>query len=372
MNKQKDPQRLRIVHIISGDRWAGAEVQVYTLLSALATHHEVYALVLNEGELASRLKSAGVNVKIFDETSMSVWQILFEIRRALKSIQPNVVHTHRKKENVLGSVANKTATNAPSIRTVHGAPEFKITGLRKIENFIDWLCAKYLQHGIIAVSEDLKEKIALSYGHTTKVIVLNNGLSPEDVRINIGKANIRDYAAPPIKNVGIIGRLEPVKRVDIFLEIAEIFASQRPQIPCKFHIFGSGSLEEQLKKHAHALSLQDTVFFHGHRMDIRSCINELDAVVMCSDHEGLPMTALEALALNKPVIAHDVGGLSILLSEYPEWKTHNHSASAYASILGKTLSTPPPTIVFPEAFHIRNTVKRTVSLYNALNRNHTH
>jgi glycosyltransferase involved in cell wall biosynthesis len=65
-----------------------------------------------------------------------------------------------------------------------------------------------------------------------------------------------------------------------------------------------------LERLTQQLNLAQTATFHGHRRDIASCIAALDALVMCSDHEGLPMTALEALVAETPMVVHAVGGLS--------------------------------------------------------------
>ena len=59
---------------------------------------------------------------------------------------------------------------------------------------------------------------------------------------------------------------------------------------------------------------------------------------MCSDHEGTPMTALEAMALGTPLIAHDVGGVREILAQSPDCKVSEHSGLGYATRLKKKLS----------------------------------
>src|SRR5277367_5793662 len=117
---------VRVLHIISGDLWAGAEAQAFTQLSAL---HEanvtVAAALLNEGELAARLRARGVPVTVLDESRLSGTGILLALRRLMREWRPDIVHTHRTKENILGSLANRLAGNVPSVRTVHGASEDK-------------------------------------------------------------------------------------------------------------------------------------------------------------------------------------------------------------------------------------------------------
>ena len=59
-------------------------------------------------------------------------------------------------------------------------------------------------------------------------------------------------------------------------------------------------LRSDLQVLSEQLRISGVTTFHGHRADIATCIGGLDALVICSDHEGMPMTALEAAALEFP------------------------------------------------------------------------
>jgi hypothetical protein len=61
-------QKIKVCHLISGDLWAGAEVQAFTMLKGLRQQPdlEIMAIVLNEGRLASRLREIGLNAKVID------------------------------------------------------------------------------------------------------------------------------------------------------------------------------------------------------------------------------------------------------------------------------------------------------------------
>lgn len=360
-NDNQDIPRLRIVHIISGDRWAGAEVQAYTLLSELAKSHDVFAIILNDGELANKLKDIGITVKIFDETHLSSVSLFFKIRSALYNIKPDVVHTHRQKENILGSFANKVSVRARCVRTVHGAPEFKVKGLQYIHVWLDRFCANHLQDVSIAVSEELKSTLQNTLGYSGKVIHVNNGLDPNEVTANLTIPAFKE-GYPGYKHLGIVGRLEEVKRVDIFLAMAEHLLGKNSNKKLLFHVFGDGAKRELLENQAMQLEISKHICFHGHTQDIRSAINNLDVIIMCSDHEGLPMTALECLALKKPIVAHAVGGLIPLLSSYPDLLVHSHTPEAYANQVELVLSNLVST-EYPDSFHIQQTCKKTVNTY---------
>ena len=70
---------VRVLHIASGDLWAGAEVQLFTLAKALKdnTNTIVDIVLLNYGTLEKKLLGKGINVIVFDETKLSSLAILY-------------------------------------------------------------------------------------------------------------------------------------------------------------------------------------------------------------------------------------------------------------------------------------------------------
>lgn len=322
---------LKVLHIVSGDRWAGAEVQAYTLLCQLKNKVALNVILMNEGELAEKLREDNIETTVLNESSNGSLSIFFSLRQHIKDFQPDVIHTHRQKENILGSFANVLSHRAKCIRTIHGAPEFSPTGLKKAFYWLDELTAQHLQNGIISVSQDLSNKLAKTYP-AEKIHTVTNGIDIEKTRSNISEVEFKQQQPDHI-HVGLVGRLDPVKRVDIFLDMAaKILAAGNEEAKAKqwhFHVFGEGNLLESLQTQTQQLNITDAVTFHGHRLDIQSCIAALNIMVMPSDHEGLPMAALEAMALNTPLIAHNVGGLTEVLADYPELLVSNHQGEGY-------------------------------------------
>ncbi len=308
---------MKVLHIISGDLWAGAEVQAFTQLVALQKLGiEVAVAIMNEGELARRLRERGIPTTVFPENTMSALAILNGLRALIRQHHPDIVHTHRLKENILGAIAARLAGGVPSIRTVHGSPEHVPRGLRQAhKQLIDALnrwVGKHLQQKIIAVSTELGEKLTAEIP-LSKIAVIENGVDVDAARAQVRPIEFR-VAALNTVHIGIIGRLVPVKRVDLFLQTAALLRAQMSDRQWQFHIFGDGPLRSTLEAHASALQIDDITSFHGHRNDIIACIAGLDVLIMCSDHEGLPMTALESLAVGTPILAHAVGGLNDILA----------------------------------------------------------
>ncbi len=362
MNLKLTNTKLKILHIISGDRWAGAEVMAFTLLKEMNKYHNVFAIILNNGELAHRLTDINIPITILDENKLNSWQIFKGIKYVLKNTNPDVVHTHRQKENILGSIANVISIHAKCVRTVHGDLEFKPKGIAKFQSLLDTLCGRYLQQTIIAVSEDLRLKLITKFPKD-KVITIVNGIDPDETRKNLEYPDFKK-AMPCKKHIGLIGRLDPVKRIDIFLEMAAKLKNRYPDTPWNFHIFGEGRLEKEMKQLSESLGLTKMITFHGHRMDIKNCIYGLDVVVMCSDHEGLPMTALESLSIGTPLIAHDVGGLTDLLKNNPASLVKEHNVDGYLNGVIKSITESKPSTPYPSNYTIKKSVENLIKLYS--------
>lgn len=315
----KPLKQIKVIHVASGDRWAGAEAQVYTLLKTLNKIEDVavYAVILNDGELSNKLKKEGINTTVLDEAKLSSWQILLSLRTLFQETQPDIIHTHRLKENVLSSITNKISVNAVSVATVHGDSEFHypIWKVHKhAPQWVNWFCTRFLYKKLIAVSKDLAEKLSKKYPKTL-IKMIENGIDIETVQLEAKSSHFKTDAN--IKHhIGIAGRLERVKRVDIFLDTAKLLINSSPDNTWHFHIFGEGALESDLKQRAQANTIEKNVTFHGHRTDISSCLKSMDCLVMCSDHEGLPMTPLESIAVGTPVIAHQTGGLIDIIDKH--------------------------------------------------------
>lgn len=355
---------LRVMHVISGDLWAGAEVQAYTLIKQLQEHCVVSVLLLNPGRLADELQKLGIRVAVLDEARMGPLALLIGMRQAMREFRPQVVHTHRQKENILGSLANWLSVRAKCVRTVHGAPEIYPQGRQKLQVGLDRWVGRHLQDGIIAVSQHLAEALQPLFS-SRKIHLIRNGIDAAALNAGSRPADFR-RAMPECLHIGIIGRLEPVKRVDIFLDMIAQLDTQNVSRKLHFHVIGEGRLRGELELRAESLGVLGKIKFHGQRNDIASCISSLDVVVMCSDHEGTPMTALEAMALGIPLVAHQVGGLSELLYEYPELLVQDHSPQGYARAVNRQLTQPTKNLALPEDYTAQENGVRTLSLYRRL------
>ena len=118
--------------------------------------------------------------------------------------------------------------------------------------------------------------------------------------------------------VGTVTRLHESKGNSYLVDAAARVVKERPK--ARFFLVGEGPLLAELQAQAAALGLADRFVFAGFRRDVAGTLSAFDLSVFPSLWEGTPITAFEALAMGKAIIATDADGLLDIL-------TNDHDAA---------------------------------------------
>lgn len=329
---------LHVTHISSGDLWAGAEMQLYQLLSAPSYSSAVKPRIVlfNEGPLATRTRALGIDVVIIPEASGTT-SLLRQLRAELRENAPDILHTHGYKENILGNAAAIGLRLPVSVRTEHGSPEHQF-GWRQLHKYLigalDRWVARHMQKAVIAVSPALKEQLSQLYPGQVHQIV--NGIDVEAVQQYALKTV--DHGKSP-KRIGIVGRLVPVKQMDVFIDTFAQLLDKGYDL--EGFVIGDGPLRQELETQAARLGINEKLTFCGFVDPVYPHIAKLDVLMMCSKHEGLPMTLLEAQALEVGIVGHAVGGIPFVLDEGKSGTlVYHQTPEAYVSALETLLAQP--------------------------------
>jgi len=305
-----------------GDLWAGAEVQLLSLMRYLVRlpGFEWSVILFNEGRLAEELRKLRVSLTVIPEQRFSTIGIAYRLAKTLLKIRPDVVHTHKYKDSLIGTLVAKAMGIPHVVRIVHGLPEpfkglrnAKMAGYTTADRFI----TRWLVDRVLTVSSDIEKVLAGRYG-SNRVHCIHNGIDLEAVRITIPREALRRtwQIAEDAVIIGTAGRLVPVKGHAILLEAIRILRASKPNVT--LFLVGDGPLRSDLEANVKRLGLESAVIFTGHQDQAYDCLNLMDIFALPSLHEGIPMVLLEALALERPVVATRVGGI-------PEVITHDLS-----------------------------------------------
>jgi glycosyltransferase involved in cell wall biosynthesis/protein-tyrosine-phosphatase len=309
---------MRICQIMSADLWAGAEVQVATVASYLACRPDVVltAVVFNDGWLASELRRLGVEVAVVDEGRHGALRMVPAVARFLRAHDVDIVHTHRPKDNVIGTIAAKLAGVPHVIRTVHGLAEpMRGWSLAKyrVHDALDRMMLRCFADRIVAVSKHASTVLGRSGYAQTRLVPIHNGVDLGRVRATREAADVRRAFGIHDDEllIGTAGRLTEVKGHRYLLDAARLILLQEGK--ARVVLVGSGPLKRDLVARAAALGIERACLFIDPLIDNTAGVFDLiaafDIFVLPSLSEGSPMALLEAMALGRPIVATAVGGV---------------------------------------------------------------
>jgi L-malate glycosyltransferase len=310
----------RIVHIIPGDIWAGAESQVYTTLRELHKNmkYDIYVVLFNDGVLCSKLKELNINTYVIDESIFNSFQILKQLTSLLKDIKPQVIHTHEYKSHIISVFSVKfLKKRIPIIRTLHGltsSPKnlkyLKSNIILLIEHFM----MKYYTSCIIAVSKSI-EVILREQLPYVNIVQINNSINITDKMDDSCENARKTYGIPEGTFwIGTAARLVQVKNIEMLIETARVLSLEN-KMNFFISIFGEGPLQKKLEEMINNYDLSSVIKLHGHTTEIMPIMIYWDAFVLTSFSEGLPMSLLEAMSIETIPICTSVGGVKEIIQD---------------------------------------------------------
>jgi glycosyltransferase involved in cell wall biosynthesis len=166
-------------------------------------------------------------------------------------------------------------------------------------------CLSRLPRRIVALSGVMREEFLRLGVGTERVVVIHGGVdsdyfTPDNV---VGRRRVRSEwgVTDAERVVGFVGRLVPIKAVDVLLTAAGQIVRDDSRV--RFVIVGDGPLRPALEQQARSLGLEGRCRFVGHRTDTRDVLAALDVAALCSFSEGMSNSLLEAMACGCPVAA---------------------------------------------------------------------
>lgn len=324
-------KKIKIIRIIARLNIGGPAINA-TILSADLDKKRFETKViygsLAEGEagLENMMMSSNVDMVLIPELGRKIspiddikafWKIVGIMRRE----KPDIVHTHTAKAGTLGRIAALFAGVKVRVHTFHGHVFRHYFSRLKTRLFIFIERALgIITTRVIAISDRQKEDLVSNFKVVPdrKCVVVPLGLdldrlvdkrsSDQSLKSELG---IKDGELC----VGMIGRLVPIKNHEMFLKAAAGISRRRPDLNVRYLIVGDGELRPVLEKMAASLNINDKVIFMGWREDLSGIYSLLDIVALTSRNEGTPLALIEAMAMAKPVLATDVGGVPDIVED---------------------------------------------------------
>jgi glycosyltransferase involved in cell wall biosynthesis len=169
--------------------------------------------------------------------------------------------------------------------------------------------------------------------------------------------------------IGTVTRLHDSKGNSFLVDAARLVLDRRPD--ARFFLVGEGPLRETLEAQANQLGLGDRFVFVGFAKDVPAALSAFDLSVFPSLWEGTPLTAFEALAAGKPIVATDADGLLDILTDGRDARiVPKRDARALADAILDLMSQPEErarlaaaALVTAERYDIAAFVRKMEQLY---------
>ena len=311
------------MHVIDSAGIYGAETVLLNLASTQHARGE-RPVVLSIGgsgapekAIESECRKRGIEclaLRMRDGLNFAGARQLADIAREQRA---DVLHSHGYKGNILLGLLPRRSRPAPVVTTLHGwtaKSSFSKLGLYR---FIDQCMLSRLE-GVVLVNDAMRRLPALARLDPPAVTIAN-GVTPADPAAVLDptlSAALAALRARCSMLFGVVGRLSPEKNVTALVDALRACADPRAGLV----ILGDGPERAAIEAAITRLGLADRTLLGGYVASGRDYLPSLDALVIPSLTEGLPMVLLEAMAASLPVIAtrvgeipHVVGDLGLLV-----------------------------------------------------------
>jgi glycosyltransferase involved in cell wall biosynthesis len=336
--ERPDPaDRLSIVHVCAPAHVGGLERVVQGLATGQdARGHTVRVLAVVEPDavvepFAAPMRAVGVEVRVLRMAGRAYLRELREVGRILRTWAPDVLHTHGYRSDLLHGWSARRARIA-TVSTLHGSSR-----MGGVSHLFEWIQERALGRfdAVVAVSAPLVEALAGQGVPRDRIHMVPNAWTPPEAPLTREEARRELGVSDGERVIGWVGRLIPVKGVDVLVE-----ALGRMQTSgWVARIVGDGPERAAAEARVRALDLDGAVRFLGAVPDAARLFRGLDLFVLSSRSEGTPMVLLEAMGEGLPVVATRVGGVPDVLRAPGEgWIVPPEAPDALAMALDEAVA----------------------------------
>jgi glycosyltransferase involved in cell wall biosynthesis len=319
-------KRIKILRVIARLNMGGPALHVAYLTEGLRkrgydTTLVAGSLARGEDSMAFVADARGVEVVRIDELGREISPLrdlmaTIRLARLIRKERPQILHTHTAKAGTVGRVAARLAGSRKPPIVVHTFHGHVLRGyFGPVRTLLFRLLERWLASGttaLIAVSPQVRDDlVSLGVAPRERFVVIRLGIELDE-RVapdENGRGESRRYLGIPGDRfaVGWIGRMTAVKRTD---DVLIAFKSLRDSgVDAVLCMVGDGPDRITLEERAHELGVARDTIFLGYQEDVAPFYAAFDVLVLPSGNEGTPVTVIEALAAERPVVATRVGGV---------------------------------------------------------------
>jgi glycosyltransferase involved in cell wall biosynthesis len=312
-------RRLNVLQVCDHLGWEGSRMHgVKRLFGWMIprfdrTRFNVSLVSLRRKDLSEEtLEAAGIDITYLERSKFDP-ATLPALLKIVDRQQVDILHLHGYGATTFGRLA-AARRGIPAILHEHA----NLTDTPWYQKVADRILAPYTDIAIAVSRSTADFVIRARQIPASKVKVVYLGVPLEEFsRVpsaeEVAAARQRLGIGPDDFAIGTVTRLHESKGNSYLVDAAALVAKERPA--ARFFLVGEGPLLGALEAQAAALGLGDRFVFAGFQRDVAATLSAFDLSVFPSLWEGTPITAFEALAMGKPIVATDADGLLDILSD---------------------------------------------------------
>ncbi len=330
---------MKIVHIITRLILGGAQENTLITCKLLSERGHDVTLITGpaigpEGELFNQTKGQNYKIIVIDRLRRAINPFndmvsYFQIKRLLRQLQPDIVHTHSAKAGILGRFAAHNIRNTQYemrntkiVHTIHGLAfhRYQSKWLNKLYVAVEKSAAKRTDFFISVADAMTTQATVAGIGAGEQFVTAYSAIEEDDFLEPLPRECKnefrRKYEIPADAIVLItIARLFMLKGHKYIVESAKQLSKRFEK--CVWLFVGDGNLSDHYKEQVRQLGLAQKVKFTGllPPSQIPLAIQSSDILVHCSLREGLARTLPQAMLCGKPAVSFDVDGAKEVVNE---------------------------------------------------------
>lgn len=317
---------MKVLHVVTRMNIGGVAALVLNLVRELPEHGIDVVLAtgdvqIGEAEVAElplntvRVPGLGRAPRATDDL-----RALAALRRLVRDLRPDVVHTHTAKAGALGRLATE-GVGPRRVHTFHGHLLHGYWGPAATRGFT-------LVERTLAARTDLLVSSGVRVGEDLRAAGVGRGARWLDVPP--GVVAPVPSGVPQKRTVAFVGRLVAVKRVDRLLEVARLLPDVR------FLVAGDGPMRAEL-----AAAAPPNVVFLGWVADPGTVYGRSGLVLLCSDNEAMPLALIEGALCGLPSVTTDAGSAAEVVEHGVTGRVVSGDAAALAAAVRELLDHEP-------------------------------
>jgi glycosyltransferase involved in cell wall biosynthesis len=303
---QESTATTRILHLINGEHFAGAErVQDLLAMALPEFGFEVGFACVRADRFPNVRRSEVPLYELKMRNKMDVF-CYRQVAKLIREENYKLIHAHTPRSLLIGSIAAKVA-GVPLVYHVHSP-----TGRDSNRGFTNWINTQVETWSLrqvdcmICVSNSLMGYMA-SLGHPAlKLTVVSNGVAAIE---DLPPRNAPDPDAT--WTLGTMALFRPRKGVEVLLEALSILQTRGVKVHLRaVGRFETPEYEAEVMQLVQKLGIENMITWTGFQTNVNEQIRMMDLFILPSLYgEGLPMVVLESMANAIPVAASNVEGI---------------------------------------------------------------